>query len=45
MVRNILILLGSILFIHSCAQTRRLENGTKVLTKQFKILISLTNQY
>ncbi|WNI34717.1 hypothetical protein [Chryseobacterium sp. SG20098] len=36
MVRNILILLGSILFIQSCAQTRKLENGTKVFTKQFK---------
>ncbi|QQV01951.1 MULTISPECIES: hypothetical protein [Chryseobacterium] len=36
MVRNILILLCSTIFINSYAQTRRLENGTKVLTKQFK---------
>src|SRR5690606_24381177 len=36
MVKNIIILLSSILFIHSCAQTRRLENGTKVLTKKYK---------
>lgn len=36
MVKNIIILLCSTIFIHSCAQTRRLENGTKVLTKKFK---------
>ncbi|MDQ1805748.1 hypothetical protein RAH57_17285 [Chryseobacterium sp. CKR4-1] len=36
MVRNIIILFCSTIFIYSCAQTRRLENGTKVLVKKFK---------
>lgn len=35
MVRIIILLLSSA-FIHSCAQTKRLENGTRVLTKKFK---------
>ncbi|AKK72620.1 hypothetical protein OK18_08270 [Chryseobacterium gallinarum] len=36
MVKNIIILLSSIFFIHPYAQTRRLANGTKVLTKKYK---------
>lgn len=36
MVRNIIILFCCTIFISSCAQTKRLRNGTKVLTKKYK---------
>lgn len=36
MVKNIIILTCCAIFIHSCAQSKRLEDGRKVLTKKFK---------
>ncbi|PWN68066.1 hypothetical protein [Chryseobacterium oncorhynchi] len=36
MVKNIIILVCSAIFFHSCAQSRKLENGRKVLTRKFK---------
>ncbi|MDY3391973.1 hypothetical protein PG608_12240 [Riemerella anatipestifer] len=36
MVRNIIILISVFSVVLSCSQTRRLQNGTKVLTKKYK---------
>jgi hypothetical protein len=38
-----LFLLSS-LFLHSCAQTSRLENGTKILSKKFKNINKFDDQ-
>lgn len=35
-IKNIILLMFSFGFLFSCAQTKRLDNGTKVLTKKFK---------